>query len=140
MIWVNILLAIILVMITIGIHTLTTKFIIQRVQHMRTKKSLVELTNKYYWIASMVLILLTASILESVLWAVTYMAVGAIDVFEQALYFSIVTFTTLGYGDVTLNESWRLFAAFEAATGIIVFGWSTAIVMTLVQKILLKRS
>jgi voltage-gated potassium channel Kch len=39
-----------------------------------------------------------------------------------------VTFTTLGYGDITLDEKWRVLGAFEAANGIIMFGWTTAII------------
>jgi hypothetical protein len=47
----------------------------------------------------------------------------------------MVTFTTLGYGDVLLDDRWRLLASFEAANGIIMFGWTTAIVMAVVHRI-----
>ena len=58
------------------------------------------------------------------------------DVFgEDALYFSMVTFTTVGYGDVILDERWRLLAAFEAANGIIIFGLTTAVVVAVVQSV-----
>ena len=46
----------------------------------------------------------------------------------------MVTFTTLGYGDVLLDEEWRLLASFEAANGIIIFGWTTAIIIAIVQQ------
>jgi voltage-gated potassium channel Kch len=64
-----------------------------------------------------------------------YIFIGAFQSFEQALYFSIVTFTTLGYGDITLESNWRLLASFEAASGIIIFGWSTAIIVAVVQRL-----
>jgi len=75
------------------------------------------------------------SVLEVLAWAATYLALNAIQGFEQALYFSTVTFTTLGYGDILLDERWRLLASFEATNGIIMFGWTTAIVVAAVQRI-----
>jgi voltage-gated potassium channel Kch len=59
--------------------------------------------------------------------------VGAISEVETALYFSTVTFTTLGYGDVVLDQRWRLVAAFKAVNGIIIFGLTTAAVIAVVQ-------
>ena len=52
----------------------------------------------------MVLGMFVASIIEAGIWAVSYMVVNAVPVFEHAFYFSIVTFTTLGYGDITLRD------------------------------------
>jgi hypothetical protein len=60
------------------------------------------------------------------LWALCYMILGAFTDFSTALYFSTVTFSTLGFGDVVPNESWRLFAALEAVNGFLLIGWSTA--------------
>ena len=79
-------------------------------------------------LATLVFLMSLASYLESGLWAVFYVMVDALPAFEDAIYFSLVTFTTLGYGDITLDEKWRLLAAFEAANGIIMFGWTTAII------------
>ncbi len=72
--------------------------------------------------------------------AAVYLAVGAIPDPETALYFSIVTFTTLGYGDVTLDTGWRLLASFQAANGTIMFGWTTAIVMAVIHRIVAERT
>ncbi len=60
------------------------------------------------------------------LWAICYLAVGAFHDFETALYFSTVTFSTLGFGDVLPAERWRLLSALEAVNGFLVIGWSTA--------------
>jgi Ion channel len=86
-----------------------------------------------YLIAEIVLVMFNVSILEVLLWAAAYMALGEIKDLEPAFYFSMVTFTTLGYGDIVLDERWRLLASFEAATGIIMFGWTTALVLAAVQ-------
>jgi voltage-gated potassium channel Kch len=79
--------------------------------------------------------MLLASLAEAGLWAATYLALGAISGVEHALYFSTVTFTTLGYGDVTLEERWRLLSAIEAANGIIMFGWTTALIVAAVTHV-----
>lgn len=62
-------------------------------------------------------------------WAVVYLAVGEFTEISKALYFSIVTSTTLGYGDITLSERWQLLASFEAMGGLILFGASTAFLL-----------
>jgi Ion channel len=82
-----------------------------------------------------VLVLFAASLVEVSIYAAVYVALGAISGMEPALYFSTVTFTTLGYGDVVLDPRWRLLASFEAANGIIMFGWTTAIVVAAVQRV-----
>jgi hypothetical protein len=79
--------------------------------------------------------MLLLSLGEVSLWAAVYRLVGAFQGFEPALYFSMVTFTTLGYGDVLLDERWRLMASFEATNGIIIFGLSTAVVVATVQRV-----
>ena len=60
------------------------------------------------------------------LYAILYLAIGALASLEPALYFSTVTFVALGYGDVVLDPPWRLLSAIEAANGVILIAWSTA--------------
>ena len=88
-----------------------------------------------FWIPFIVILIFITTVIEAVIWAVTYLGIGAFEILDDALYFSIVTFTTLGFGDITLSEEWRLLSSFEAANGIIIFGWSTAIFMAVVQRI-----
>jgi hypothetical protein len=85
-------------------------------------------------LSTLVVIMCCASLIEAWMWAVTYVAIGAISSLEPALYFSIVTFTTLGYGDIILHADWRLLGAFEAANGTIMFGWTTALIVALVHR------
>lgn len=86
-------------------------------------------------IAAFVLWMFVASVIEIWVWAASYRALGIFDTLEEALYFSTVTMTTLGYGDIVLDPSWRLLGAFEAANGLFLFGWSTALVFAVVQAI-----
>ena len=85
-------------------------------------------------ISVLVLAMLLISLGEAVLWAYVYVALDAVPEFEAALYFSMVTFTTLGYGDITLDPAWRVLASFEAANGIVIFGWTTALIVAYVQR------
>lgn len=62
-------------------------------------------------------------------WAAVYLQVGEFTELREALYFSVVTSTTLGYGDITLSERWQLLASFEAMGGLILFGASTAFLL-----------
>jgi hypothetical protein len=88
-----------------------------------------------YRVSLVVIIMSLAGFLESIAWAVTYLVVGALETVDTAIYFAIVTYTTLGYGDVVLEGPWHLLAAFSSINGIIMFGWSTAIVLAAVQNI-----
>jgi hypothetical protein len=85
-------------------------------------------------VAALVLILFVATFLEASLWAATYVVLGAISDFEEALYFSIVTYTTLGYGDVVLDDRWRLLSSVEAANGLIIFAWTTALIIVALRR------
>jgi hypothetical protein len=82
-----------------------------------------------------VLWLFVATIIEVWAWALLYLIIGAAQSLEEAAYFSTVTFTTLGYGDITLDESWRLLSSFEGANGLLMFGWSTALIFAAVQRV-----
>jgi len=59
-------------------------------------------------------------------WAGAYLLLGTLPTFADALYFSAVTFSTLGYGDIILAPEWRLFGALEGVSGLLLIGWSTA--------------
>lgn len=75
------------------------------------------------------------TLIEVAAWATTYLSIDAIVGLEKAVYFSMVTYTTLGYGDVFLDENWRVLASYQAANGIIMFGWTTAIVMYAIRQV-----
>ncbi|TIP35512.1 MAG: two pore domain potassium channel family protein, partial [Mesorhizobium sp.] len=60
------------------------------------------------------------------LWAGIYRLLGIFSDFETALYFSTITFSTVGYGDVVPAHGWRVLAALEGINGFLLIGWSTA--------------
>ena len=83
-------------------------------------------------------VLLMLHLVEVVLWALAYLLIlpgDQLSTFEEATYFSVVTFTTLGYGDITLVEhEWRLLSGIEALNGILLVGWTTALLFLVVQR------
>ena len=74
---------------------------------------------------------------EVLVWAVTYIALtdSGLGAFESALYFSLVSFTTVGYGDIVLSEPWRILSGVEALGGVLLLGWSTAVMFGVMQSI-----
>ena len=69
------------------------------------------------------------------LYAAFYVAVGAEPDLETALYFSTVSFSSLGFGDVLMPLEWRLVSAIEGVNGLILIGWSTAFLMSLMARL-----
>ena len=84
-----------------------------------------------------VLSLIALHTIQIAIWAVAYLLlveVSELTTFETALYFSFVTFTTLGYGDITLSEPWRIMSGIQALSGILLVGWTTAFLFAVVQR------
>lgn len=69
-------------------------------------------------------------------WAAVYYNVGAFEEFPTSFYFAMVTFATLGYGDLVLGPSLRIFATFGSVTGLLSFGISTAILVGLIGRLI----
>ena len=68
------------------------------------------------------------------LWAGVFWRARELPNLETAVYFSLVTYTTIGYGDVVLGPGWRVLAGVEGLAGIILIGWSTAFVFAVVNR------
>ena len=133
------LLSIVLVAITVLIHAFGTRewmrFMARRFVgadgNFRRGKDLPAII----WTA---VVLLMLHVVEVIIWALCYRAltpISSLDTLEKAVYFSIVTFTSLGYGDITLAEAeWRLLSGIEALNGVLLVGWTTAFLFAVVQR------
>jgi len=85
----------------------------------------------------LIVIWLVAGIGISVwLWAGSFLFLKIFSSLEPALYFCTVTFTTLGYGDITLDKRWRLLSSLMAVNGLIIFGLNTAFLIDLIAGLL----
>jgi hypothetical protein len=71
---------------------------------------------------------------EITVWAIFYDLKGTMPDLQSALYFSAVTYTTTGYGDLVLPKEWRLIGGVEALTGILMCGWSTGFFFAIVSR------
>jgi hypothetical protein len=74
-------------------------------------------------------------LIEITMWAFVYERKAAMPDLPSALYFSAVTYTTTGYGDLVLPQEWRLVGAIEALTGILMCGWSTGFFFLVVSRV-----
>jgi voltage-gated potassium channel len=77
--------------------------------------------------------ILVLHVSETVLWALFYYSRGLFDTFETALYFSLGSYTTIGYGDVVLAHRWRLLGAIEGISGVLLCGISTAFMFAVIN-------
>ena len=73
-------------------------------------------------------------LLQVGLWAFVYWRARELPDLETAVYFSLITYTAIGFGDVVLGPGWRVLAGIEGLTGIVLVGWSTAFVFTVVNR------
>jgi len=90
-------------------------------------------------ILAMALLTALALLVEILLWALLYRGLGLFAGLEACVYFSGITFTTVGYGDMTLPQCWRLLSVAEAVNGVLMAGWSTAQLVYVVQRIMVFR-
>jgi hypothetical protein len=121
-----------LMSLCVVIHAVGTTFALRWWRHPRAAA-------RNFWRANWFFIRLAAWIvflhlLEITAWALVYVRNDAILDVQSALYFSAVTYTTTGYGDIVLPKEWRLVGAVEALTGILMCGWSTGFFFAVVSR------
>jgi hypothetical protein len=79
-------------------------------------------------------LLIIAHTVEAVVWALVYWTISAAPPGSDLLYFSFVNYTTLGYGDILPVPAWRLTGPITAMNGILMFGWSTAVLFEVLRR------
>ena len=85
---------------------------------------------------STVVVLMVAHAAEVAVWSLAYMIVGAVPAGKSFMYFAFVNYTTLGYGDITPEEKWQLLGPITAMNGVLLFGWSTAVIFEVLRRTL----
>lgn len=133
----SILVGTLLTIITVAIHATGTA---SWIRHLTRRSKAAQKNNTrrspIFVLGSTATVLLLLHIVEVAVWALAYLLlVDSLSSLEEATYFSTVTFAALGYGDIVIDGPWRLLSAIEAMAGLLIFGWSTALLFAVVQRI-----
>jgi hypothetical protein len=123
-----------LLAVTVTFHTLVLSLLLRHAERYVETVRLTFVT--YAWLLVRISALtVLAHLIEVALWAAFYVWKEALPDFVVSFYFSAVTYATIGYGDVVLPEIWRLTAAVEGLTGILMCAWSAAFFFAVVTRI-----
>jgi hypothetical protein len=79
-------------------------------------------------------VLMLAHFSEVMVWSLAYVIVDAAPAGADPVYFAFVNYTTLGYGDVIPVQRWRLLGPITAMNGVLMFGWSTAVIFEVLRR------
>lgn len=126
-----------LVAVTVGLHAAGTSWWIGRLNTIAAAHdgSPHRFPTQFRVLGATAMSLVLLHTAEVVLWSLVYLVLGidSLSSFEESTYFSMVTYSALGYGDVVITGPWRLLAAIQAMTGLLLFGWSAALLYAVVQ-------
>lgn len=81
-----------------------------------------------------VIVLMVGHMLQVSIWATSYYAWGALGSMRDCFYFSLASFTTVGANDLELQPGHRMAGVVEAGVGMLMFGWSTALLVDVIQR------
>jgi hypothetical protein len=85
-----------------------------------------------------VAVLMMAHVSEVAVWSLAYAVVNAAPAGADLMYFAFVNYTTLGYGDVIPVEAWRMLGPITAMNGVLLFGWSTAVIFEVLRRAMVR--
>lgn len=118
-----------------GICTITMVVAVNKLSRRHARLPVVPRRDYLFLLAGVVVALLVMHCLEALIRAIHYVRSGGLADLETALYFSITSYTTTGYGDVVMKADERLVGAVEGLAGTFMCGWSVALLVSLIQVI-----
>ena len=121
----------------IVIHALVMSAVVRVVRTGGAKKTTHPTVLLIFVMVATVSVLMAAHMSEVLVWALAYAIVDAAPAGADLVYFALVNYTTLGYGDVTPMAGWRLLGPMTAMNGVLLFGWSTAVIFQVLRRTML---
>ena len=118
----------------IAIHALVMAIIVRVARSMGTKEWLHPSLLLIGVMSSTVSVLMVTHAVEVIVWTLAYGMVDIAAPGTNLIYFAFVNYTTLGYGDVTPLARWQLLGPITAMNGVLLFGWSTAVIFEVLRK------
>jgi len=133
----EILLAGIIVSVCLLLHVtgllVMAEWLLQHRQYIQRKRAAIRYAALMVLVFSGIMFLHT---IETSTWAAFYYTKGLFKDFETSLYFSLTSYTTIGYGDVVLPQKWRLLGAIEGISGVLLCGMSTAFIFAVMSALI----
>jgi hypothetical protein len=122
-------------LVNLIIHAMLLAGVVWTVRRIEVKDSFIPAVLQYsIVIVSTGTLLVAGHFLEVLVWAVTYGLAGAAPPGTDLVYFAFGNYTTLGYGDIIPVDRWRLLSPITALNGIMLIGWSTALVIEILRR------
>lgn len=128
--------AVLLTVLTVAMHCLGTYLAMTQGMKLQNKNL------SRYWLrvigtqAYVVSLMLIVHLCEAAVWAAAYRWLDVLPDFSTALYYSLTSYSTVGYGDIVLRTPWRILGPIESVVGVMMLGWSTALIVALMQTVL----
>jgi hypothetical protein len=122
----NLLVGTVVISLTVLVHTFGLIAVTHAMRYLVARFRMHGRRNRIVAMISVVMGLFAVMTIEIWLWAGLYRLLDIFADFETALYFSTITFSTVGYGDIVPTHGWRVLAALEGVNGFLLIGWSTA--------------
>jgi Ion channel len=125
--------------LNIAIHAVVMAVIVRVVQVATVTHRLRPMSHLIMVMVATVSVLMAAHASEVIVWSLAYAIFDVASHGTDLVYFAFVNYTTLGYGDVVPVERWRLIGPITAMNGVLLFGWSTAVIFEVLRRTITDR-
>ena len=120
--------------VNISVHALVMTFVVQVSRALARRDRSSQPLFLTWMMIGTVSILMAAHTCEVLVWSLAYSILGVVAQDASKIYFAFVNYTTLGYGDVIPNKEWQLLGPITAMNGVLMFGWSTAVIFEVLRR------